>query len=198
MRIWRCISRDSCATSSSRPWPRNSRILRFHSSSLAECTRSSLGSIQSVNSRFDNVPTTTTTTRRLPRSIASRHALPRTRVSVRSLYMFELTIAAGTALSGFRSLSATTVPVSIGKPWWFTVRACNPRAAAERSSACANGASTRNAYGMLPSSWNSSSTWTQVGVGSAWNWWPMIEIHIVEYTRIRSGLAAVMRSRTVS
>ena len=38
---------------------------------------------------------------------------------------------AGSRLSGFSSCSATIVPVSIGKPRYATVRAVNPRAAAQ-------------------------------------------------------------------
>jgi hypothetical protein len=48
---------------------------------------------------------------------ASAPAFPSTIVSARSAYMLQETIVAGSALSGFRSFSATTEPVSIGKPW---------------------------------------------------------------------------------
>ena len=47
----------------------------------------------------------------------SKHDLARTVVSARFAYTFDETMTAGIALSGLRSLSATTEPTSIGKPW---------------------------------------------------------------------------------
>ena len=48
--------------------------------------------------------------------MTSRQDLARTVVSDRFAYTLEETMTAGIALSGFRSLSATTEPTSIGKP----------------------------------------------------------------------------------
>ena len=145
---------------------------------------------RSVNSRFERVPTTITATRLPSKPRSPRERPCRTRRSrLGRLYMLLLRMTAGTALSGLSKLERDHRARVDGEP---VVRhrsslkaACLAHRGQQRDARTSE--SIRNVYGIEPRSWNSSSTCTQVGSGSAWIWCPITDGHMVEYTTSRSG-----------